>query len=612
MPVETLTFRAEIGQLRKEIGKIPDITAGQAKKMTIALERQLKAAERASQKTQKALTRHAKKQADAMKDVAGDAARDFGKLGGLVGTIAPELENLTRFAVDAFDAIEVGAVNGAKAMAGIGVVVGAAALAYSNIVGEIELAAEVTNTYKQVNESLIPVERQLRDALLARAVALGELTEAQAAQEAAQNRARDAVLDFAKAQDAERERLQKSKASAEGWLNVLDYATGVIPNSVNVTYQLADAVFNLSDRVEAADEQLAALTMGAVEHAEKQGALRAATTETAEATEKQAKATERSNEATQQAIELSKQLASDLDELRSIRADAAASERSDIEKLIAAQNAQLDALDAIIERNQHIPEVVEEAYQAQLEVTATTEAQITEIKAAELAKREEQAAKALAATRAAEEAEAEKIRAIEAETNRMRVEGWENVASSAQATFGDLSSVVAGESKAAAKALFAVEKGLRAGEIILDGYRAATAALLPPPVGLGPVAGVGLASATMAFATAQAGLALAQPASFHTGRAGVAPPGTRHPDELVVRRDERMLTPQGVRNAGGQRAVDALNGGSAAAASAPMVAQFRFGHRVIDEVAAAIESRPSRATLDPSRGRSNPYQSRVS
>lgn len=69
-----LTLRADISELRKEISKIPGITAGEAKKMSIALERNFKKAENASKAAAKASAKAQKSAAAA----SANAWRDFG------------------------------------------------------------------------------------------------------------------------------------------------------------------------------------------------------------------------------------------------------------------------------------------------------------------------------------------------------------------------------------------------------------------------------------------------------------------------------------------------------------------------------------------------------
>ena len=57
---------------------------------------------------------------------------------------------------------------------------------------------------------------------------------------------------------------------------------------------------------------------------------------------------------------------------------------------------------------------------------------------------------------------------------------------------------------AAARAFFVLSQSLAAGMAIMQAHVAAVAALAPPPVGLGPVAGAPLSAATLAFGYTQA------------------------------------------------------------------------------------------------------------
>ncbi|MCV5918586.1 hypothetical protein OFN60_34700, partial [Escherichia coli] len=60
------------------------------------------------------------------------------------------------------------------------------------------------------------------------------------------------------------------------------------------------------------------------------------------------------------------------------------------------------------------------------------------------------------------------------------------------------------------KAAFAAQKGMAAAQVYMQGEVAATAALAPPPIGLGPIAGVGQATVIRALAAASAGLIMGQ------------------------------------------------------------------------------------------------------
>ena len=69
-----------------------------------------------------------------------------------------------------------------------------------------------------------------------------------------------------------------------------------------------------------------------------------------------------------------------------------------------------------------------------------------------------------------------------------------------------LLSVFAQKSKAAAFAALALQKGIAIAQVLMNTKVAAAAALIPPPIGLGPVAGAGLAASITAWGYANAGL----------------------------------------------------------------------------------------------------------
>jgi hypothetical protein len=92
----------------------------------------------------------------------------------------------------------------------------------------------------------------------------------------------------------------------------------------------------------------------------------------------------------------------------------------------------------------------------------------------------------------------------------------------------ELFQVFAGKSKAAALAALAISKGLAIAQVIHQTSIAATAALAPPPIGLGPVYGAPLAAAVKTWGAIEIGLiaatGLAQAASVGSGGAAAGTP----------------------------------------------------------------------------------------
>lgn len=77
----------------------------------------------------------------------------------------------------------------------------------------------------------------------------------------------------------------------------------------------------------------------------------------------------------------------------------------------------------------------------------------------------------------------------ERQVNQMKLA----IAGNAFGTMADLARTFAGEQSGIYKAMFLAQKGIAIAQTIINSEMAATAALAPPPVGMGPVAGVGYA-----------------------------------------------------------------------------------------------------------------------
>jgi hypothetical protein len=141
-----------------------------------------------------------------------------------------------------------------------GVAAGAAFIAYQTMAREMEQAAGMTSLLREVSDSLEPSLRQLEAAELALEVATGATTKEQAAQITTQRAARDAVLDYAKAQRAQREEQQATIESAVKWKQAIDSATfGPLGKAAAWA---ADSVFGFSDSIEYAEGQLRVMDLG--------------------------------------------------------------------------------------------------------------------------------------------------------------------------------------------------------------------------------------------------------------------------------------------------------------------------------------------------------------
>jgi len=133
------------------------------------------------------------------------------------------------------------------------------------------------------------------------------------------------------------------------------------------------------------------------------------------------------------------------------------------------------------------------------------------------------------------------------------------------------------QANTATRRAFRVHQAAGIADVTISGIVAAAAALQPPPVGLGPVAGGVLAAGVgISTAAAVAQIAGQEPPSYHSGGAG---------DEFNarLRLNEGVLTPQGVANAGGPEGVRDLNSGRGAGRSATRI-QLVYGHRMYQEL----------------------------
>jgi len=144
-----LAFEADLSDLRKELGKLPEIGSKEAKAMVKALEKQYKRAERAAKKSAKA-QKSASGKVKAGFESAKQAAEGFG---GAVGGAAGGVEKFARSMFEASSAI--GPVGVALVAAGLAVTgVGIAAFKASQlVVGLIGDAEELATSLEPFGEA---------------------------------------------------------------------------------------------------------------------------------------------------------------------------------------------------------------------------------------------------------------------------------------------------------------------------------------------------------------------------------------------------------------------------------------------------------------------------
>jgi hypothetical protein len=265
----SLTYTAEIADLKKKLAEIPGATGKEAKKAVAEVSKAVKLVAKAEAEAKKA----AEGSAAGLKslgDAAGKTNESFASMGAALSTVSPELGGMVSRIGAVANGLK-GAANASQLMGGslatmvgtlgiAGVAAGAAFIAYQTMAREMEQAAGMTSLLREVSDSLEPSLRQLEAAELALEVATGATTKEQAAQITTQRAARDAVLDYAKAQRAQREEQQATIESAVKWKQAIDSATfGPLGKAAAWA---ADSVFGFSDSIEYAEGQLRVMDLG--------------------------------------------------------------------------------------------------------------------------------------------------------------------------------------------------------------------------------------------------------------------------------------------------------------------------------------------------------------
>lgn len=292
----SLTYTAEIADLKKKLAEIPGATGKEAKKAVAEVSKAVKLVAKAEAEAKKA----AEGSAAGLKslgDAAGKTNESFASMGAALSTVSPELGGMVSRIGAVANGLK-GAANASQLMGGslatmvgtlgiAGVAAGAAFIAYQTMAREMEQAAGMARLLREGSDSLEPSLRQLESAELALAVATGATTKEQAAQITTQRAARDAVLDYAKAQRAQREEQQATIESAVKWKQAIDSATfGPLGKAAAWA---ADSVFGFSDSIEDAEGKLRVLDLGLQKQAAAQKSIRDAVLSTTAATEANAK-----------------------------------------------------------------------------------------------------------------------------------------------------------------------------------------------------------------------------------------------------------------------------------------------------------------------------------
>lgn len=540
-PVIGVDVVASLDGFRRELAKIPDIGADEARALAAKMNKEIQALTRA----QKKATDTARQHKDATKglgDAAGKAGQSSAKLAGILSTLAPGLGEVARLGNDLADAAEVGAegMGSLGASAGVvGIALAALGAAYVALQGDIERANAVMQTSAEVASNVESLSRSLESARVDLAVATGALTEAEGRQEKANLAVLDTVDRLAQSQAAHRKELDASTESAEKWLDRMGMLIGPVGRLVEWG---ADEVFGWSDTIEANASQTAALNR---ELSASETILR----KTAEVSEAVNVATAKATTGTQE------------------RARAAEDAAAALEKQAAAEAAAIQAM-------------LDGQEQASAILRAATDARLSEMERIDIAEQD-----ALGRLLATEQASQEQILALEAEFAQRRIDLQAQVAEASRAraaqaaadaaaiqmayldatsglagaaadAFGLVAEQLSATNRDAALAAFAISKAAAIGQVAVDtalavsSVNAAWAAI--PPVA------AALSAAAIAVGATQAATIAAQQPAFHTG----GPVGAGSPDEVSARllRSEYVMNTQG-RSVMGDAALSKANAG---------------------------------------------------
>jgi len=252
-----ISYRADLKQLLNELKKMPGMSEQEAKKMVSQLDRQLKQAEKAAQRTGKNTARGMREVDRATKvatnsmrqfrQAGRNADRIFGELSTGLELISPELGAMAGFASQASSGIEAmgRAIGGANPMLlAITVAAAGAALAYQLFTvdaEEVEKQAEkTTEKLKELRDATIGIETGANAARLELAVLKGDISaldaeilqnefEIREQQEAGLQAARERTDVFREALDLVEQRSRAGAALTEEETNHLHALESSIP-----------------------------------------------------------------------------------------------------------------------------------------------------------------------------------------------------------------------------------------------------------------------------------------------------------------------------------------------------------------------------------------------
>ena len=544
MAVATVSYTAELSNLRKALSSIAPITAEEAQKAVRVLNKSIRDAEKA----QKRVIASAKKSGDAVQKSSASAAVGVRAIAIQLPDVASQMATganpLTILTQQGLQVVQqLGMVKGALAAIAVPVGVTAAAVAvlgtaYMAITADMKRAAAVAETLEFAYDRQTVVARKLEVAQLDLAVATGETTSAQAAQMKIAFATRDAVEQNAKAYADEREEIEESIKWSKRLLSL---------NKIGMFGFVAvgDAVFGWTENIEAANQQLQILGNSEAQEAETLGLVREAQQAAVTATEERTRATSRGSSVDREAAIAAREQASAVAELASIRDAASLSVLGPEERLTEEYRRQQAEIIRLAEVSGDTVAAQEAAVALQTEYAIG----LHDLKMAQL----DTETRKLEAIDQGMIKRSEERLARERRVNSQILSSSSALTSELEGMFGALGDAQTRAGSKGARALFALQVSAAQASIIASGAEgyARAAALLPPASFLqaGAVT-AGIIAAEATLATAVAPSFGDTPGPLRAGPGGMSAqfaPG----DMLVAGRDESDINRQ-MGNAGSQ------------------------------------------------------------
>jgi hypothetical protein len=613
-----LDIGIKLDGFRAEMAKIPGITAENAKAMAAALNKSIKEAERAAKaaaaatKAQAEAAKRAEQNTRSFGEAAGSAGAAAGKLGGALGAVSPAAGEVARTMADAADMMEVAAQAFAAAPGPTAVAAAAIAAlgaAYQIASREAERVAAAATFAREQHEALVPSTRALEDAQLDLAVAMGQVSAAQADQMRTAQAAQRAVIDFAASQAAQRAEIGASIESAQRWTDAI---TTFIPAQYNLAYQAADAVMGWSSAIEDGNNKLAALDQTAQKNAQNVKASREATQRAAEAQELLNWANEKGEAPARGVAKATAEAAAQNDTAAaSAQAYQGALQRMAAEQVRAEQTGA-NAFDRLHQQREDAIARVVEAEKAAVEAAMGNDEALEEAYAASAAARlaideafEAERDTLLAQYSAQQEERAAAAHAQALARAQQQREAIVGAATSMMGSLSELASIKAQDTSKKdaerARRQFRVSKGLAIAEAMVNAGVATVRAFKDYPF----PASAAIAIAAGVAATANVARIRAIEPAFHVG--GMA--SDLAPDEVRttrLTRGEGVLTARGVDSIGGPDAVRRANAGGGQ--QSPIVVPVLMGNgaptrllreALLDPAAQAAVQRGAQTNLRP-------------